>query len=198
MSDLRQAAQQALEALEYDGLLKKRQAITALRDALAQQPEPVQEPGQDLIPPDSLFVCGQMGAHVTRVRLAEPAQEPVAWGWVGDPSTQDYAATQPDPVEPVAWNWMLDGRPYGQAYYGNPPDADIVERAAISGRTVRLLYTAPPQRPRLTDDEILEAVGWERAEMYMKLTPNFPVDEAKKETLKNARAVERRVRGETE
>jgi len=29
MSDLRAAAQQALEALEHDGLLKKRQAITA-------------------------------------------------------------------------------------------------------------------------------------------------------------------------
>ena len=41
MSTLRKAAQQALEALEYDGLLKKRQAITALRAALAQQAEPV-------------------------------------------------------------------------------------------------------------------------------------------------------------
>ena len=41
MTTLREAAQQALEALEYDGLLKKRQAITALRAALAQQAEPV-------------------------------------------------------------------------------------------------------------------------------------------------------------
>ena len=41
MTDLRTAAQQALEALEYDGLLKKRQAIAALRAALAQQAEPV-------------------------------------------------------------------------------------------------------------------------------------------------------------
>ena len=53
------------------------------------------------------------------------------------------------------------------------------------------LYTAPPQRLPLTEEEILSAVGWERAEMYMKLTPNFPVAEAKKETLKNARAIER-------
>ena len=52
-------------------------------------------------------------------------------------------------------------------------------------------YTAPPQRKPLTDEEILKAIGWERAEMYMKLTPNFPVAEAKKETLKNARAIER-------
>jgi hypothetical protein len=57
------------------------------------------------------------------------------------------------------------------------------------------LYTTPPQRPPLTDEEILAAVGWERSEMYMKLVSNFPVDEAKQETLKNARAVERKVRG---
>lgn len=57
------------------------------------------------------------------------------------------------------------------------------------------LYTAPPSSTMvpLTDEEILAAVGWERAEMYMKLTPNFPVDEAKKETLTNARAVEKAV-----
>jgi len=37
MTDLREAAQQALEAMEHDGLLKKKQAITALRAALAQE-----------------------------------------------------------------------------------------------------------------------------------------------------------------
>ena len=49
------------------------------------------------------------------------------------------------------------------------------------------------QAQPLTDKEILSAVGWERAEMYMHLTPNFPVAEAKQETLKNARAVEAEV-----
>ena len=49
------------------------------------------------------------------------------------------------------------------------------------------------QAQPLTDKEILSAVGWERAEMYMQLTPNFPVAEAKQETLKNARAVEAEV-----
>lgn len=52
-------------------------------------------------------------------------------------------------------------------------------------------YTAPPQRQPLTEEEILKAIGWERAEMYMKLTPNFPIEEARKETIKNARAIER-------
>jgi hypothetical protein len=42
MTALRDAARQALEALEHDGLLKKKQAITALRAALAQEEqEPV-------------------------------------------------------------------------------------------------------------------------------------------------------------
>jgi hypothetical protein len=49
---------------------------------------------------------------------------------------------------------------------------------------------ADPRRP-LTDEEILKAVGWETAEMYFKLTPGFPVAEARAETLKNARAIER-------
>jgi len=96
MSDLRTAAQQALEALEamnpYPASKEDQRAgaLTALRAALAQQDEPAQEP--------------------------------------------------------VAWNWMLDGLPYGRACYGDPPDADLAERAATAGRTVRLLYAAPPQR----------------------------------------------------
>jgi hypothetical protein len=48
-----------------------------------------------------------------------------------------------------------------------------------------------PQRKPLTDEEILKAVGWSMAEPYMKLLPNFPVAEAREETLKNARAIER-------
>ena len=50
---------------------------------------------------------------------------------------------------------------------------------------------SPPTRRPLTDEEILKAVGWETAEMYFKLTPGFPVAEARAETLKNARAIER-------
>ena len=132
MSDLREAAQLALEALNSidvgyrspsgtpleasfdEG--KCEAAITALRAALAQQDEPVQEPVQ----------------------------------------------------EPEGLDWRYTAR---IGYVVKP-------------------YTAPPQRKPLTDEEILKAIGWERAEMYMKLTPNFPVAEAKKETLKNARAIE--------
>lgn len=38
---------------------------------------PPAAPAPDLIPQDALFVCGQMGAHVTRVRAEQPAPAPV-------------------------------------------------------------------------------------------------------------------------
>ncbi len=79
----RDVVEQALEALLSvknhgwnEDTHTGRALIATLRSRLAQ---PEQEPVQDdLIPPDSLFVCGQMGANVTRVRLAEPVQEPVS------------------------------------------------------------------------------------------------------------------------
>ena len=89
-------------------------------------------------------------------------------------------AQQDEPVQkPVAW--MFTDRE-GTEFFEQREDWDGWWTP---------LYTAPPQRLPLTDEEILKAIGWERAEMYMKLTPNFPVAEAKKETLKNARAIER-------
>jgi len=63
------------------------------------------------------------------------------------------ALAQPE-QEPVAWNWVFDGKDYGPAYYGKPPDADITKQAEQRGRTVRLLYTAPPQRKPLTLQEV--------------------------------------------
>lgn len=85
--------------------------------------------------------------------------------------------------EPVAWIYQ---NAYTEQEY-------LVWKKGTGGRNWRPLYTAPPRRTMvpLTEQEILAAVGWERAEMYMKLTPNFPADEAKKETLKNARAIEK-------
>ena len=47
MTDLRTAAQQALEALEQDNPSGRTATITALRAALAQEPEPVQEPSYE-------------------------------------------------------------------------------------------------------------------------------------------------------
>lgn len=59
------------------------------------------------------------------------------------------------------------------------------------GQTARVDAMFSPARRSLTDEEILKAVGWETAEMYFKLTPGFPVAEARAETLKNSRAIER-------
>ncbi len=95
------------------------------------------------------------------------------WGYV--PAEQ--AEPVQEPVAVVRWNDI----------------GHISWRALVMLPDGTPLYTAPPRRTMvpLTEEEILAAVGWERAEMYMKLTPNFPVDEAKKETLKNARAIEK-------
>ena len=136
MTTLREAAQQALEACEQRLPLKGQAAIidelNNLRAALAQQAEPL-----------------NLRDPAVQKRLA------AQWGYV--------PAEQVEPVqEPVAWNWMLDGLPYGRACYGDPPDADIAERAATAGRTVRLLYTAPPQRKPLPkhDQHCVDVPGY--------------------------------------
>ena len=89
---------------------------------------------------------------------------------------------EPEP-EPVAWMVFTQD---GQSVFvtDNPTDIGDDQRALP-------LYAAPPTRRPLTDEEILKTVGWEIAEMYFKLTPGFPVAEARAETLKNARAIER-------
>jgi len=64
-----------------------------------------------------------------------------------EPDHETRAELAEQQNEPVAWNWMLDGQPYGQAYYGRPPDADIVETLRLrEDRAVRLLYAATLQR----------------------------------------------------
>jgi hypothetical protein len=151
MNDLRTAAQQALEALEYAQQDREcpsttRQVIAALRTALAQQDEPV---------------------------------EPVAW-------KQGNLVTfneDPYPALGSLFVQFWDSEEVAARVYANDHET-LRQRCAK-------VNAAPPQRRPLTEEEILAAVGWERAEMYMKLAPNFPVDEAKQETLKNARAVEK-------
>lgn len=102
-------------------------------------------------------------------------------------------------AEPVAWDVTKDGRViYDDASTDDGllrvsgDFEDDEQRVRYAKQIVDKLNAAPPQRTMvpLTEKEILAAVGWERAAMYMKLAPNFPVDEAKKETLTNARAVE--------
>ena len=118
-------------------------ALESLREALA---EPVQEPVPVQLPEDIGYV--PLSADGTHIFIDGVGEVPLDFGAMAEPVK-----------EPVTWNWMLDGRPYGQAYYGNPPDADIAERAAISGRTVRLLYAKPFGSKPLTDEEIYLATN---------------------------------------
>ena len=108
MSNLRQAAEDALEALEWstpnvDSSITYEEAITALRAA-----------------------------------LAEPDQEPVAWMY-------DFLNTENR--EEVIRNWVTQ-------------DLSDIDRE--KGFNVRPLYTAPPQRKPLTEEEIMDlcAAQW--------------------------------------
>jgi hypothetical protein len=169
MTTLREAAQQALEALEKthtqpgcDQWQAERKASVALRAALAHQDEP------------DLSRCPQCNG---------PADN----GFDRSIPPSPYLCTKcmAEPVEPIAWMvHTVDGQ---SAYVTDNP-TELKE-----GQSAYALYPGPFEQVLLTDEEILKAIGWERAEMYMKLAPNFPVDEAKQETLKNARAVERAV-----
>lgn len=152
MNDLRKAAEQALEALDSDHPDIQLRAAIALRAALAQ-------PEQDLQLVANLLK--EYGLEVLEVIAALKTQPEPMFNGLTEEETNASASvmglTQPKPEqEPVAWNWVLDGKDYGPVYYGKPPDADITKQAEQRGRTVRLLYTAPPQRNTLplSDDEI--------------------------------------------
>jgi len=150
MTDLRQAAQQALEALEnIDRAMPfpvAKLAQSAIKEALAQ---PEQEPDRRSLqaagthPAPCARHC-ESKAYEIEIRSlksalkqqqqAEPEQEPVAWG-VFEGNLHDMFFTQ----------------------------EEAQEMAALKGThaKVRPLYTAPTQRPwqGLTDDEIKEIVG---------------------------------------
>lgn len=173
MTDLRTAAQQALEALEqsapcHNPLGTVRQdvdrAITALRAALA---EPVQQGcdhcNQPLYAAIKCRVCG---------RVTEPVQEPVAWltpgqdlhlnngeGFRFSDWTPLYAAPhqrQAEPVqEPVAWKlWDEDPQGGGDWRYYDAKDFKNGINPTEYFDGLVPLYTAPPQRKPLTEKKI--------------------------------------------
>ena len=158
MTDLRTAAQQALEALElgYDSakaeadqyhaamagyrpqrhaqmdadVQKIAAAITALKAALA---EPVQEPVW--VCPDSVEHRYQKPGHCedcgkTLVQVTEPVQEPVAWRW--------------------GYRSVTTGEMDWRGYVEIAAHPNLRSPAII----MEPLYTSPPQRKPLTEDEI--------------------------------------------
>jgi hypothetical protein len=178
MNDLRTAAQQALEALEWASDLNQvaaehkpmHTAITALRAALAQQAEPVQElPWLRAI--DEAMIIHHVG-------VADPADDyETAKRKLNNLlcHAQDigaHFAKQAEPVEPVAYI-------HRQGNYWDTSERHLTDDEKARGWTEEPLYTAPPQRKPLTEEEI-SAIDWKAGETLHDF----------------ARAVERKVRGE--
>lgn len=164
MNDLRQAAQQALEALEQCGLDDTHRsyefehaARAALRDALAQQ-----EPGG---------VCGRCGGWVCDPVLAQPLPDPAdeyRKGFIdGQIDMRDRPEEQQE-QEPVAWTdrelELIDGMIEVQLRHAaqcdaiaNRPMAERqkgwdMERVAL----LRKIKNSPPRREwqSLSEEEI--------------------------------------------
>jgi hypothetical protein len=130
MTDLRTAAQQALEALEFDGFTPEdathrhytTKAITALKAAL-EQPE-------QAVP----YAVWRQGFDAVRKYKQQPQQEPVAWRTFDGEGGYDYRTHADN--EDYAAEWAKR----------NPRHVGWVER----------LYTAPPRREwrSLTEEDI--------------------------------------------
>ena len=155
MTTLRTAAQQALEALEYHvappsaSTWRTTAAITALHAALAQQAEPdlslcpqcngPADNGHDRSIPPHPYLCTKCMAELPQpsyngIPLEQwqnkPVQEPVAW------------------ADRIAFESAMNN---GKGCDVWPNAGDYVAR---TGRAVIRLYTAPPQRKPLTEEEI--------------------------------------------
>ncbi len=152
MTDLKTAAQQALEALEFDGFTPEdathrqytTKAITALKAALADgdnlSPTEPFSPDWDRIQPLQENLREHMAEiHRLRAALAEPVQEP------------DVPETNFGNMEPVAWLWQH--RETGRTRVLMPDERTATDVAA-AWDVVGPLYLAPPQRKPLTEEEI--------------------------------------------
>jgi hypothetical protein len=141
----RQVMQQALEALEnHEGNYKlgnagcdrQEAAITAIKEALAQPAQPVQEP----TPWRDMVVVSLVREGINKHRARELADHFV-----------NLTLTPPLPVqEPVAWMsadraWMWSDYIKAIAAVANIPTLTLIP-----------LYTTPPQRKPLTDEQVKE------------------------------------------
>lgn len=170
MTDLRQAAQQALDALEgfaYHGKAAGwPETITALRAALAApQPKPVGTAGDlftyaalerfDLRPSTKVYITHPPEPQPDLQDLRYAAEKPLweaALRQIDDDVFAAYAVPQP---EPVAWMWRFE-YDEGAAFSTKEPTISIRD-----GVNYVPLYTAPPplQRQPLTEEQITEILG---------------------------------------
>ena len=171
------ALRMALEALEMyreytpDNNGVAEQALTALREALAEPNE--FNPDWDAM---AVMVVEEQQRMAKRIEEleAQPEQEPRVFidhrihGW------PDCFVMQPDPPhtsplytsppqrteqEPVAWESLLGAIARGWCHEKNANkemDADLVYAIATE---IKALYTTPPQRKPLTDEELDYWIG---------------------------------------
>ena len=202
MTTLREAAQQALEALEQDNPAGRSATITALRAALAQQEqEPVAkmhvvfEDNNGALrrtPADcqAFGANGQPAAvYVGRQRYApereraDPAQTPCDIAEDGVCEVLDCCrnSTQQE-QEPVAWRFKgMMGMPWSLS-----DDGYYVSCKRDKGYIVEPLYTAPPRREwrGLSAEEfwsLPEARGWFPGDHYRLTKLTRAIEAALKE-----------------
>ena len=149
MTDLRKAAEMALDALHNIDQSNNYDAIEALRQALAQPEEKMRIDGSGKLTTKP-YPDGYESERDFRKALAQPEQEPVAWvecaiiPWLQSKDTNVYAMTKLHRIP--------------NEHYDTP------------------LYTTPPKREwvGLTDDDlrqiILAAVGVAEAKLKEKNT----------------------------
>lgn len=172
----------------WDQFQRVAPAITALREALAEQPAQT----------DWEAVAADQAMTIALMKAEQPAQQckwPICQSeeyqqvlaeqikrelYTGEPAqpqeipsfaewTNDYVRDNlhklkpPQQQEPVAWRWLYNGQPDSEKHFSMPgPDAEVISLASACEfpRTVQYLYTSPPaQRKPLTDEEqIAEAL----------------------------------------
>jgi hypothetical protein len=154
MNDLRQAAQQALEAL-----------VTA-EAGLADIGDADREQGDDVAWCEARAAAALEGprAAITALRdaLAQPLPDPVDEYRKGFIDGQIDMRDRPEEQEPVAWSPSLTYPNYEKerVWLNGKPRQEDVEYWSKNGNGITYVYTAPPRREwqSLSEDE-LTALG---------------------------------------
>lgn len=146
MTDLRTAAQQALDALNL-----------------------VSDEGESKFPATIQGVISDLEAALAQ--QAEPVQEPVAWLW-------KIKAVDTGPHTQQLYFFSGDGKPWSDGWTWTP------------------LYTAPPQRKPLTEEEIVRLMVGEDRVQLLYAKPGDPyfsefAEGAIRELVDSGRAIER-------
>ena len=127
--------------------------------------------------------------------LAQPEQEPVAWKYdvtynqdgtvsVALPDGDELRIVLPNQQEPYCWTWdvWVSGGKWRAEYGWEKPTEKVVN--------LQPLYTTPPQRKPLTDEEIYKAsTEAKMQEHYMGFHSGF---------IRFARAIEAKLRSKNE